>query len=227
MKHTVQPENPFAALIPDQEIAIVPSFRLESGVELHNVPVAYTTRGKLSKSRDNVMIICHAFSGSADVAEWWGPLLGGPGKAFDLTRFYIVCINSLGSPYGTASPITFKHGDRSRGRYGPEFPLTTVRDDVMYLPHRDRPRREILRDPARLQKLLLDQLGVRQVAAVIGGSMGGACTLEWAYLGKDFVRSIVPIATSARLSAWCISWGEAQRQSIYCDPKYSQGAFDH
>ena len=134
MKHNIQPENPFAALIPNQEIATIPSFRLESGVELHNVPVAYTTRGKLSKGGDNVMIICHALSGSADVADWWGPLLGGSGRAFDLTRFYVVCINSLGSPYGTASPVTYNHGDRSRGRYGPEFPLTTIRDDVAYLP---------------------------------------------------------------------------------------------
>lgn len=128
-----QPENPFAALIPHQEIAIIPSFTLESGDTLRNVPVAYTTRGKLSQGRDNVMVICHAFSGSADVGDWWGPLLGGPGKAFDTSRFYIVCTNSLGSPYGTASPVTNKDGDPAQGLYGPEFPLTTVRDDVAYV----------------------------------------------------------------------------------------------
>jgi homoserine acetyltransferase len=72
----------------------------------------------------------------------------------------------------------------------------------------------------RLFKLLLDDLGVTTVAACIGGSMGGALVLEFAYFGKDYVRCIVPIATSARYSAWCISWGEAQRQSIYSDPKY-------
>lgn len=72
---------------------------------------------------------------------------------------------------------------------------------------------------------MLDDLGVKQVAAVIGGSMGGMLVLEWAYFGKDYVRAIVPIATSGRHSAWCISWGEAQRQSIYADPKYDDGYY--
>lgn len=78
---------------------------------------------------------------------------------------------------------------------------------------------------ARLHKMLLDELGVKQVAAVIGGSLGGMFVLEWAYLGKDYVRCIVPIATSSRHSAWGISWGEAQRQSIYADPKYDDGYY--
>lgn len=125
-----QPENPFAKLIPGQQIAIVPSFTLESGVTLHNVPVSYTTRGRLSTDGDNALVVCHALSGSADVADWWGPLMGGSGQAFDATRFFIVCLNSLGSPYGSASPVTSKDGDISKGRYGPEFPLTTIRDDV-------------------------------------------------------------------------------------------------
>ncbi|KAL4925387.1 homoserine O-acetyltransferase [Aspergillus undulatus] len=202
-----QPENQFASLITNQSYVIVPSFTLESGVTLHNVPVAYTTRGKLSPEGDNALVICHALSGSADVADWWGPLLGGPGQAFDISRFFVVCLNSLGSPYGSASAVTYKDGKQENGLYGPEFPLTTVRDDV------------------KLHKLVLDNLGVKQVAAVVGGSMGGMLTLEYAYFGKDYVRAIVPIATSARHSAWCISWGEAQRQSIYSDPKYENGYY--
>ncbi|KKZ60760.1 homoserine O-acetyltransferase [[Emmonsia] crescens] len=202
-----QPENPFSALITDQSIAIIPSFTLESGVTLRNVPVAYTTRGNLSPSRDNALVVCHALSGSADVSDWWGPLLGGPGQAFDVTRFFVVCLNSLGSPYGSASAVTYKDGDKNKGLYGPEFPLTTIRDDV------------------RIHKLVLDDLGVRQIASVIGGSMGGMLVLEYAYFGKDYVRSIVPIATSSRHSAWGISWGEAQRQSIYSDPKYEDGYY--
>ncbi|KAJ3488856.1 hypothetical protein NLG97_g6118 [Lecanicillium saksenae] len=206
-RRSSQPENPFAALIPDQDIAIIPEFTLESGATLRNVPVAYTTRGKLSPNGDNAMVICHALTGSADVGDWWGPLLGGPGQVFDTSRFFIVCMNSLGSPYGSASPVTAKDGDASQGRYGPEFPLTTIRDDV------------------RLHKLLLDELGVKQIAAVIGGSLGGMFVLEWAYFGKDYIRCIVPIATSSRHSAWGISWGEAQRQSIYADPKYDDGYY--
>ncbi|KAJ5304051.1 Protein of unknown function DUF2985 [Penicillium atrosanguineum] len=202
-----QPENPYARLIEDQSIAIIPSFTLESGDTLYDVPVAYTTRGVLSPNGDNVLVICHALSGSADVADWWGPLLGGPGQAFDVSRFFVVCLNSLGSPYGSASAVTYKDNKPENGYYGPEFPLTTVRDDV------------------NIHKMVLDDLGVKQIAAVVGGSMGGMLTLEYAFFGKDYVRAIVPIATSARHSAWCISWGEAQRQSIYSDPKYDDGYY--
>lgn len=77
----------------------------------------------------------------------------------------------------------------------------------------------------RIHKLVLDDLGVRQIAAVVGGSMGGMLALEYAFFGKDYVKSIVPIATSSRHSAWGISWGEAQRQSIYSDPKYEDGYY--
>jgi homoserine O-acetyltransferase len=182
-------------------------------VTLKNVPVAYKTYGTLSPACDNAMVICHALTGSADVGDWWGPLMGGPGepgkeaRAFDMSRFFIVCINSPGSPYGSASPVTAKDGIPGNEQYGPEFPLTTVRDDV------------------NLFKLLLDDLGVKQIAAVVGGSMGGMLVLEFAYFGADYVRTIIPIATSARYSAWGISWGEAQRQSIYSDPKYDDGYY--
>lgn len=76
-----------------------------------------------------------------------------------------------------------------------------------------------------IHKIVLDDLGVTQVAAAVGGSMGGMLVLEYAYLGPEYVRSIVPIATSSRHSAWGISWGEAQRQSIYSDPKYNDGYY--
>lgn len=200
-------------MIPDQEIAIIPSFQLESGVVLSNLPVAYKTWGRLSPQRDNAMVIFHALSGSADVKDWWGPLLGGPGdekeprKAFDMSRFYVVCVNAPGSPYGSFSPVTAKDGDPTKECYGPEYPLTTIRDDV------------------KITKLILDDLGVKQVATVVGGSMGGMLVLEFAYLGKDYVRTIIPIACSARYSAWGIAWGEAQRQAIYSDPKYADGYY--
>lgn len=125
-----QPENPFADLISHQTIVTVPQFTLECGATLHNVPVAYTYQGSLSSGGDNALVICHALSGSSDVSDWWGPLVGGPGQAFDVTKFFVVCLNSLGSPYGTASPVTSKDGEIRKGHYGPEFPLTTIRDDV-------------------------------------------------------------------------------------------------
>ncbi|KAF9131260.1 homoserine O- acetyltransferase [Mortierella sp. 14UC] len=199
-----QPENPFSKLVPSQTIAIIPEFTLESGHVLLQVPVAYRTWGTLNESGDNVMIICHALSGSADVEDWWGPLMG-PGRAFDPTKFFIICCNVLGSPYGTASPVTLN--PETNVSYGPEFPLATIRDDV------------------RLHKLILDDLGVKSVAICIGGSMGGMQVLEWSFFGSDYIKAIVPIATSAKHSAWCISWGEAQRQSIYSDPNYLDGYY--
>ncbi|KAF8988084.1 homoserine O-acetyltransferase [Cyathus striatus] len=194
----------FSTLI-DQSIYTVPAFTLECGIKLKQAPIAYKTWGKLNDKRDNVMIICHAFTGSADVEDWWGPLMGR-GKAFDPSRYFIFCANVLGSPYGSASPVTI-NPDTGKP-YGPEFPPTSIRDDV------------------RLHKLVLDHLGVTSVAVVIGGSMGGMAVLEWPLCTPEgYVRHIIPIATSARHSAWCISWGEAQRQSIYSDPAYRDGYY--
>lgn len=220
-----QPENPFSRLIAAQKLAIIPNFTLESGEILTDVPVAYKTSGFLNEARDNAMVICHALTGSADVWDWWGPLVG-PGRAFDMGKFFVVCCNSLGSPYGSASPCT---QDPATGRiYGPEFPLTTIRDDVKLVPlpqlQYDIQKRyvELIKGHISIHKLVMDYLGIRKIAVVIGGSMGGMLVLEWAYFGKDYVRAIVPLATSSRHSAWCISWGEAQRQSIYSDPKYGK-----
>ncbi|KAM0750343.1 homoserine O-acetyltransferase [Meredithblackwellia eburnea MCA 4105] len=206
------PENPppvsanrFSSLIPAQSIAVVSEFTLESGVVLTNVPVAFRTWGKLNDKRDNCMVICHALTGSSDVEDWWGPLLG-PSHAFDPTRLFIFCANVLGSPYGTASPVTRNPHLSNGGRWGPDFPPTVVRDDV------------------RLHKIILDHLKVESVAVVIGGSMGGMAVLEWPLTSpRGYVRNICPIATSARHSAWGISWGEAQRQSIFSDPAYKDG----
>lgn len=197
------PPSPYASLI-TQSYALVPSFTLESGITLANVPVAYKTWGRLNERADNCMVICHALTGSADVEDWWGPLMGR-GKAFDPSRYFIFCANVIGSPYGTVSPVT---GNNVSGVWGPDLPGSCVKDDV------------------RLHHLVLEALGVRSVAVVIGGSMGGMTTLEYALnTPPGFVRHIVPIATSARHSAWGISWGEAQRQSIYSDPEYQDGYY--
>jgi homoserine O-acetyltransferase/O-succinyltransferase len=198
-------KNRFPASVQGQSIEILDSFELESGKVLQKVPVAYKTWGKLNEDGSNCMVLCHALSGSCDVEDWWGPLLG-EGKTFDSSKFFIFCGNVLGSPYGTASPVSVNPDTNQP--YGPTFPLTSIRDDV------------------RLHKRILDMLGVQKIKFVIGGSMGGMQVLEWAFFGIDYVENICPIATSGRHSAWCISWGEAQRQSIYSDPKYQDGCYD-
>ncbi|AAW46520.2 homoserine O-acetyltransferase, putative [Cryptococcus deneoformans JEC21] len=200
----IRDTNPYASLI-SQQIAIIPSFTLESGVTLNNVPVAYKTWGKLNEKADNCLVICHALTGSADVEDWWGPLLG-LNKAFDPTRFFIFCGNVIGSPYGTISSVTTN--PETGKPFGPEMPGSSVKDDV------------------RLHYIILKSLGVKSVAAVVGGSMGGMTVLEYPLnTPPGFVRAIIPLATSARHSAWCISWGEAQRQSIYSDPDYKDGYY--
>ncbi|KAJ1673237.1 homoserine O- acetyltransferase, partial [Spiromyces aspiralis] len=193
-----------ADIVHGQSFVIIPELCLESGYVLKQIPVAYKTWGRLDEDGSNVMVICHALTGSADVADWWGALLG-EGRAFDTSKFFVVCCNILGSPYGTASPLT-TNPDTGKP-YGPEFPQVTIRDTV------------------RLHKLVLDYLGVREVAICIGGSLGGMQVLEWAMLGKDYVKVIIPIATSGKHSAWGISWGEAQRQAIYSDPNYCDGYY--
>lgn len=178
-------------------------FTLEDGTVLTNVPVAYRTWGELSRYGDNVIVVCHALTGNTDVAAWWGELLG-PGKAFDTERYFVVCANVLGSPYGSASPLTLN--EATGAPYGPEFPVPTIRDTVA------------------LHRLLLERLGVRRVAFTVGGSMGGMQALEWAFHG-DFVRGIVPIGVGGRHSAWCIGWSEAQRQAIFADPAWRDGHY--
>ncbi|OHW98027.1 homoserine o-acetyltransferase [Colletotrichum incanum] len=200
------PTNFYARLIRNQCFAAISSFRLESGEVLSDCPVAYKTWGKLNDRGDNVLVICHALTGSSDVSDWWNPLIG-PGKVFDPQHFFIFCGNVFGSPYGSASPLTI-NPDTGRP-YASDFPQTTVRDDV------------------KAHKLVLDALGVKSVAAVVGGSMGGMTTLEWPLCTPPgFVRNIVPIATAADHSAWGISWAETQRQCIYSDPKFDDGYYD-
>ncbi|KAG6809549.1 hypothetical protein H0H92_015847 [Tricholoma furcatifolium] len=198
-------QRPLHELI-EQEVHLVPSFVLECGVELKDAPVAFKTWGRLNAARDNAMVICHALTGSADVQDWWGPMMGR-GKAFDPARFFIICMNVLGSPYGSASPLTIN--PLTNKPYGPDFPPTTIRDDV------------------RIHKLVLDYLNITSLAAVIGGSMGGMHVLEWPLCTPlGYVRHIVPLATSASHSAWCIAWGEAQRQAVCADPAFKDGWYD-
>lgn len=198
--------NPFANIVPGQTIVEIPELLLECGEKLVEFPVAYKTWGKLNKDKDNVLLICHALTGSSDVQDWWGPLLG-TNKTFDPSRFFIICINFLGSPYGSASPVTI---DKSTSKpYGPSFPLVTAKDDL------------------NVHRLILDSFDIKSIACVIGGSMGGMIALEYSatYRNDPYVKTVIALATAARASAWCISWNETQRQCIFADPNYDDGYY--
>ena len=114
-------------MISGQKFAVISSLKLESGIWITAFPIAFKTWGRLNEARNNVLVVCHALTGSADASDWWSPLFG-PDKALDPTRFFVICFNIMGSPYGSASSLTI---DSTTGKpYGPSFPQTTVRDDV-------------------------------------------------------------------------------------------------
>lgn len=184
-------------------VSVMESFELESGVVLRQAPVAYETWGTLNDAGDNAVLVCHALTGNASVDDWWSGVLG-PGKWLDTNRYFIVAQNVLGSCYGTAGPLTTN--PETGFPYGASFPEVTVRDAV------------------RFQRRLLEQLGIRSLAFVTGGSMGGMHALEWAY-EEDFARALIPIGVGARHSAWCIGLSETQRLAITSDPNYLNGAY--
>jgi homoserine O-acetyltransferase len=188
-----------------QSLELPGGLALELGGRLERVQIAYRTWGTLAPDGGNAVVVCHALTGSADADQWWTRLFG-PGRALDPARDFIVCSNILGSCYGTTGPTSI---DPATGRpYYGAFPAITVRDMV------------------RVQKALVDALGVRRVRMVIGGSLGGMQVLEWALLHPALVESVVFIASTARHSAWCIGLSEAQRQAIYADPRWGGGAYD-
>lgn len=115
--------------LPPQLYMTIPDFTLESGEVLAEAVVAFTFHGLLNAKRDNAVVVCHALSGSAAVAEWWPSLVDGPKAVLDPAKYCIICCNSLGSPYGSSSPLTYRD-TKSKECYGPSFPKTTIRDDV-------------------------------------------------------------------------------------------------
>lgn len=189
-------------------------FRFEVGTELGPVDVAYETYGELNSEGTNCILVCHALTGSAHAAfynsetdrvpGWWDGIIG-PGKALDTTKYFVVCSNFLVGCYGTTGPSTIN--PLTMKEYGTSFPLTTIRDMV------------------RLQRRLLDWLGVEKVQLVLGGSMGGMQAIEWGVMYSDFVVRLAPIATGASHTAWGIGLNEVARQAILNDPAYRNGDY--
>lgn len=188
-------------------------FLLERGNRLDSVTVAYETYGELNHAGDNAIIVLHALTGDSHVAShgpddrragWWEGMVG-PGMALDTNRYFVVCANMLGGCRGTTGPATI---DPETGRaYGRSFPSVTVGDMV------------------RLQKLLLDHLGVRRLQLACGGSMGGMQALEWAVAYPDFVAATAIIAAPARSPAQSIAYNVVARRAIMLDPKWRGGEY--
>ncbi|MFO7319189.1 MAG: homoserine O-acetyltransferase [Clostridia bacterium] len=187
-------------------------FRLESGATLPGFTLAYETYGTLSPRGDNVVLIPHALTGDSHCAShfpgdepgWWEGFVG-PGLAIDTEQYFVICSNVLGGCQGSTGPASID--PRTGKPYGMRFPMVTIGDMV------------------RAQRELLRHLGIERLHAVVGGSMGGMQTLEWAVAFPEMVNAIAPIATPGRSSPQSIAFNEVGRQAIMADPNWRGGDY--
>ena len=187
---------------------------LACGRALRQYDLAYETYGTLDASRSNAVLICHALNASHHVAGfyaddpdnigWWDNMVG-PGKPLDTERFFVVGVNNLGSCFGSTGPVST---NPCTGKpWGSDFPLLTVEDWV------------------DAQAQLADRLGIKQWAAVMGGSLGGMQALDWAIRYPARIRNALVIAAAPNLSAENIAFNEIARQAIMTDPEFHDGNF--
>ena len=195
----VQPEQPL---------------HLDCGKSLAPIDVAYETYGQLNAAGDNAILICHALSGNAHVAGYnsaddkkpgWWDVMVGPGKGIDTNKYFVICSNFLGGCSGTTGPSSIN--PQTGKPYGLDFPIITIADMV------------------RVQKLLLDKLGIKQLLAVIGGSIGGMQVLQWAIEYPQFVKAVIPIATTTHLGAQSIAFDAVGRNAILADANFVGGQY--
>ncbi|HMN21773.1 MAG TPA: homoserine O-acetyltransferase [Ottowia sp.] len=187
---------------------------LQSGASLRDYDLSYETYGQLNAARDNAVLICHALNASHHVAGvyegqersegWWDNMIG-PGKPVDTERFFVIGINNPGSCFGSTGPM---HRNPDTGEiYGADFPVVTVEDWV------------------DAQARLLHALGIEQLAAVMGGSLGGMQALSWTLQYPERVRHAVVVASAPNLSAENIAFNEVARRAIVTDPDFHGGHF--
>ncbi|RKW86251.1 homoserine O-acetyltransferase [Corynebacterium diphtheriae] len=176
-------------------------FHTEAGATLHDVTIAYQAWGHYTGT--NLIVLEHALTGDSNAISWWDGLIG-PSKALDTNRYCILCTNVLGGCKGSTGPSS-PHPDGKP--WGSRFPALSIRDLV------------------NAEKQLFDHLGINKTHAIIGGSMGGARTLEWAALYPHMMTTGFVIAVSARASAWQIGIQTAQISAIELDPNWNGGDY--
>jgi len=176
-------------------------FVLESGKKLLGFQLKYTTLGQLNKEHNNVVWVCHALTGNSDFTTWWDGLFRKDGP-FDPRHYFIICANTLGGCYGSTGPLSI---NPSTGKaYLHDFPMITNRDVVAGF------------------DLLREDLGIREVHTLIGGSLGGQQALEWAIQKPDVFINLIPVACNAYHSPWGIAFNEAQRMAIEADASWKE-----
>lgn len=176
---------------------------LECGGKLVCPTLHYAVYGRLNAARGNAVLVCHALSGSALVGSWW-PEVFGPGAVLSLEHDFVICINLLGSCYGSTGPASVN--PETGKTYGPDFPLVSVRDNVL------------------AQARLLDSLGIRRLRLVLGGSIGGMQALEWTIQHPDRVERALVVGV-APLGAMGLALNHLQREAILHDPDWKEGRY--
>ncbi len=187
---------------------------LQSGHSIRDYTLAFETYGTLNADKSNAILVCHALNASHHVAGvyegqpksegWWDNMIG-PGKSVDTDKFFVIGVNNLGSCFGSTGPM---HTNPDTGAvYGSSFPVLTVEDWVS------------------AQALLLDRLGIRQMAAVLGGSLGGMQALSWTLQYPERMRHAVVVASAPNLNAENIAFNEVARRAIVTDPDFHGGDF--
>jgi homoserine O-acetyltransferase/O-succinyltransferase len=174
-----------------------------SGIELP-FQLAYQTWGKLNKTGDNAVLVVHALSGSANLESWWPDLLGS-NKPLNPERDFVICINLLGSCYGSSGPASIQPNSNELWKI--DFPQLSIRDQVC------------------AQATLIRHLGINKLRCIIGPSLGGMIALEWALLEPELVSSLILIATTAQHSAQAIAHSSCQRTAIRLDPNFNNGYY--
>lgn len=187
---------------------------LESGEEFGPITVAYETYGRLNGKKDNAILVLHALTGDAHAAGyhseqdrkpgWWNDMIG-PGKAFDTNKYFIIASNMLGGCKGTTGPSSIN--PKTGKAYGTDFPVITIEDTV------------------KIQKELVDYLGVKKLLSVAGGSMGGMQALIWATEYPEMVESAILIASTSKLTAQGIAFNAVGRNAIISDPDWQNGDY--
>ena len=208
--------NPPASvgIVTPQTIAFEQPFVLQNGDTLPRFDLITETYGTLNADKSNAILICHALSGTHHVAGrhhpddkhpgWWDNMVG-PNKPVDTNRFFVVGLNNLGGCAGSSGPLST---NPATGKpYGSDFPMVTVKDWV------------------RSQAMLADHFGIKQWAAVMGGSLGGMQALQWAIDFSERVRHALVIASAPKLSTQNIAFNDVARQAILTDPDFHKGHY--
>ena len=187
--------------------------KMDAGVSLSPLTIAYQTYGELNANKSNAILVCHALTGDQHVANehpitgkagWWHTMVG-PGRPIDTNRYFVIASNVIGGCMGTTGPASL---NPATGRpYGLDLPVVTIKDMV------------------HAQAMLIDHLGIDMLLCVAGGSMGGMQVLQWAASFPDRVFAAMPIATAARHSSQNIAFHEVGRQAVMADPDWRQGRY--